>query len=397
MTSAFSESALANLTGAFQLAVDDGLIPGAVLLLDVAGETWVQAVGCRDVETHTPMTADTIFRIASMTKPILATAAMILVEDGLLELDAPVDRWLPEFAHRRVLRHAGAPLADTIPADRAITLRDLLTNQWGLGALFADSPTALQSAMEDAGVAPGYLPPSMPPDDWIRALAALPLAFQPGEGWLYHTGFDVLALLLTRVAGVPVSELLRARIFEPLGMPDTAYQVPAGTVDRLATCYASGREPGRFTIVDPGRDGEWSRPPLFPSEVVSTAADYLAFARMLRSRGDSPGGRILAPSSVDLMIRDHVPGDVKQRFPFFPGFWNTTGWGFGVSVVTQPGPEPGPPLSTYGWSGGFHTHWMNDPVNDLTGLLLMQLQSDGPEQSGLPGAFWRLAYAAIAT
>lgn len=383
------------LRDSFASRVQRGGIPGAVLLLDRGGETWCESVGYRDLVTRDPMTADTIVRIASMTKPITATAILQAVERGEFDLHAPVDRWLPELADRQVLRTPESDLDDTVPANRAISIHDLMTNQWGLGMIFESDPTPLQRAMEAAGVTPGAFPPEASPDAWMAAIGSLPLAFQPGEGWLYHTGFDVLNVLLERRSGRPLGEVFESHILQPLGMVNTAFQVPAASIERLAYCYETDPESGKLVLSDPAEGGVWSRPPAFPSELVSTASDYLVFARMLRWGGVHGETRLLSQESVDLMTSDHVSSRVKQAYPFFPGFWDRAGWGYGVSPITRTGEAPGPEIGAYGWSGGFHTHWMNDPANDLTGLLLMQVHIGGPDDAA--GEFWRFAYEALAS
>jgi CubicO group peptidase (beta-lactamase class C family) len=229
----------------------------------------------------------------------------------------------------------------------------------------------------------------------MAAIGSLPLGFQPGEGWFYHTGYDVLCVLLARIAGAPLPDLLRTRIFEPLGMVDTGFHAPEASLDRLTTCYEHDPASGELVVSDPARGGAWAEPPLFPSEAVSTAADYLTFARMLRNRGELEGVRLLSPASFAMMTNDYVDQKVKEAYPFFPGFWDRTGWGYGFSITTSPADPPMQSAGSYGWSGGFNTHWMNDPENDLTGLLLMQVQMGGP---GNPvGEFWQRAYDALAS
>jgi CubicO group peptidase (beta-lactamase class C family) len=344
------------------------------------------------------MDPNTIFRIASMTKPITAVAAMILVEEARLRLDDPVDTWLPELANRQVLRAIDSPLDETVPAIRSITLRDLLTLRLGIGAVMEAPGTApIQQAMEDGGVAPGPLPPPHDPDAWMRHLGELPLVHQPGEGWMYHTGFDVLGVLVLRVAGLPLESFFRERIFEPLGMADTAFHVPEAKIDRLSTCYERNTITGTLTVRDPARGGIWSRPPVFPAGgggLVSTASDFLAFARMLLRMGQAEHGRILARPVVEVMTMDHITPRQKHDYPFFPGFWHNTGWGFGMEIITGRESVDRSPGS-YGWAGGFNTHWYNDPAEDLTGMLLFQCQLGGPAPQTIDRDFWTTAYAAI--
>ncbi len=397
-TSGFSTKRLDRMHEVMAGHVERGEVAGMVTLLGRHGDVHVDAIGMQDLESGTPMRPDTIFRIASMTKPVTAVAAMILVEECVLRLDDPVDRWLPELADRQVLRTLESPLDDTVPAARPITVRDLLTLRLGIGAIMADPATVpIAQAMVDAGVAPGPFTSPLDPDAWLGALGALPLAHQPGEGWLYHTGSDVLGVLVSRVTGVSLESFLRKRIFEPLGMTDAAFHVPNAKIDRLATCYERDGVTGALTVRDPARGGAWSRPPTFQSGgggLVSTAGDYLAFARMLLDTGQTDHGRILARPTVEVMTQDHITARQKAEFPFFPGFWHNTGWGFGMAIVTERDSLDRSPGS-YGWSGGFNTHWSNDPAEDLVGMLLFQLQAGGPEPQTIYADFWTLAYAAI--
>jgi CubicO group peptidase (beta-lactamase class C family) len=389
----FSPSGIDQLRGTMNGYIERGDIAGVVVLLSHRGETWIESLGARDLESGVPMSPDTIFRIASMTKAVLATATMQLVEEGQLDLDVPVDQWLPELANRQVVRDINGPLDETVPAVRPITTRHLLTLTWGLGALMGgEGASPLGEAIAIAGLSPSALQPAMTPDQWMAALEALPLAHQPGEGWMYHTGFDVLAVLLARVTGTPLADLLQERLFDPLGMIDTGFFTPPASIERLATAYRAGEN--GLVVSDPARDGGWSQPPLFPSELVSTANDYLAFARMLLAEGDAPTGRLLSQASVREMTRDQITPDIKRDFPFFPGFWDTSGWGYGVSPLTGTGVESN---GSYGWSGGFNTHWRNDPANDLVGLLLTQQEMGGPAAATLVDDYWRLVYQGLDT
>jgi len=246
--------------------VERGEVPGLVTLVSRRGETHVEALGMKALGGSDPVQRDTIFRIASMTKPITAAAAMILVEECKLRLDDPVDGLLPELADRQVLKRLDGPLDDTEPAKRAITLRDLLTLRMGFGMLMVPPDTyPIQTAVDDLQLGQGLHQPSLPPepDEWIRRLGTLPLMHQPGEKWLYHTGSDVLGVLIARSSGQAFDTFLQERIFEPLGMKDTAFSVPASKLDRLATSYATNSETGALELYDPAEGGQWSRPPAF--------------------------------------------------------------------------------------------------------------------------------------
>jgi len=369
-------------------------IAGAVGLVARGDTVHVATAGVQDLASAVPMRRDTIFRIASMTKPIVAAAVMMLVDEGRIALDDPVERWLPELAGRRVLRAIGSPLDDTVPAARPITLRHLMTFTFGLGAVMAPPDTyPVQSAMRALGVAPGPEQVAMTPDEYMRRIGTLPLMHQPGEKWMYHTGADVLAVLIARITGKPLGEFLRERIFAPLGMGDTGFHVAEPAMDRLATSYVRD-DAGALQISDPARGGEYAQPPAFPSMLVSTADDYLAFARMLLRNGAYAGGRLLTPASAALMMTDQLSAAQKAASPFFPGFWDTKGWGFGGAVVTRRDPTGANPGS-YGWAGGRGTNFIVDPAADLFAILLIQRLMRGPNDMALNEEFLTLAFQAI--
>lgn len=371
--------------------VDRGETAGIVALIDRGNGTCVEAVGVRDLATGAPMRSDTIFRITSMTKPIAAVAALILVEETRLRLDEPVDRLLPELAGRRVLRSLESPFDDTVPAKRPIALRDLLTFRAGLGMIWAEPGTyPIQAAIAELGLGPGPLPPSLPPDELMARVGRLPLVHQPGERWLYHTGYDILGVLVARAAGVPLEDFLRERIFSPLGMRDTGFTVPAGKLDRLATQYQAGAD---GVLAPFANDGGPAIQPSGSTGLFSTGDDYLLFAHMLLRLGRHGAARILARTTVEAMTTDQITPEQKAVSPFFPGFWDSTGWGFGVGVAKRrdgPASVPG----SYGWDGGFGTAWTNDPKEDLVAILMTQRLFD-PVVQRLHGDFRTLAYAAL--
>ncbi len=373
--------------------VERGEVPGLVTLVSRRGEVHAAAIGTKAVGGDA-MRRDTIFRISSLTKPIAAAAAMILVDERRLHLDEPVDRLLPELADRRVLRRMDGPLDDTVPAKRPITVRDLLTLRLGIGLVMA-SPDEypILKAMIEQKVDVGPYPSTAPgPDAWIRGLGALPLMHQPGEKWLYHTGFDVLNVLIARASGRPLETFLRERIFEPLGMQDTGFHVPAAKLDRLASCYWTNFETGVFELFDDARDGLWSRPPAFPSELVSTIDDYLAFGQMMLNKGRHGSERILSRPSVELMTTDHLTPE--QKAGAGPVLDDGRGWGFGVAVVTRRDDVAAVP-GRYGWDGGYGTSWASDPTEEMVAILMTQRlwDSSGPPKVYLD--FWTSAYQAI--
>ena len=375
--------------------VGRGHAPGIVTLVSRRGETHVDAVGTKTVVGGDPMRRDTIFRIASMTKPVAAVAAMILVEECRLRLDDPVDPFLPELADREVLKSLDGPLGDTVPADRPITLRDLLTLRLGIGAVLAPPGLyPIQGAMEAAGVAPGPDSPSLPPDEWMRRLGGLPLVYQPGERWMYETGSDVLGVLISRATGGPLQTFFDERIFEPLGMRDTGFHVPAAKIDRLADCYAANPETGELELHDDAEDGKWSSPPAFESGgggLVSTVDDYLAFCHMMLNGGKLGGERILSRPSVELMTADHLTPGQRRGAEMLLG--DNGGWGFGTSVATRREDLATTP-GRFGWDGGYGTSGYSDPREDMVGILMTQRLA-GPGSPRIDLDFWTSAYAAI--
>ena len=381
--------------------VERGEVPGLVTLVARRGEGHVDAIGAMAAGSEEPMRRDTIFRISSMTKPITAAAAMILIEECTLRLDEPVNRLLPELANRHVLKRPDADLDDTVPAHRPITVRDLLTFTMGLGIMAAAPGTVpIADALAELELGQGMPSPQTPPapDEWIRRLGTLPLMYQPGERWMYNTGSDVLGVLIERASGQPFETFLKERIFDPLGMNDTGFDVIWDRIGRLATSYVIDPDRGAAAIYDEPADGQWSRLPSFPSGgggLVSTVDDFLAFADMLRGKGVSRGERILSRPSVEFMTSDQLTPEQKAASGLVPGFFRVHGWGFGVAVVTER-TEVAKSVGTYGWDGGMGTSWYNDPAEDLTMILMTQQAWTSPIPPRLFQDFWTATYQAIA-
>ncbi|MFI9272670.1 serine hydrolase domain-containing protein [Kitasatospora sp. NPDC052896] len=396
----FSAARVRRLRGALAGHVDSGAVPGLVALIDRRGEVHAEALGARS-QGGPPIGQDTIFRIASLSKPITAVAALILVEECRLRLDEPVDRLLPELADRRVLRRPDGPVDDTVPAGRPITVRDLLTFRMGFGILMQPPGSwPIQRAADELALGQGMPHPALPPepDEWIRRLGSLPLIHQPGERWLYHTGSDVLGVLIARAAGQPFEDFLRERIFEPLGMADTGFSVDEEQLHRLATSYWTP-DPASDTlqVYDEADGGEWSRPPAFPSGgggLVSTADDLLAFGRMLRGLGRYDGGRLLSRPTVETMVTDQLTDGQKALSVISPGFFESHGWGFGVAVTTRR-TTPVEPVGCYGWDGGLGTTWRVDPREELVTVLLTQRAFTSPVPPPVCQDFWTATYQAI--
>ncbi len=357
--------------------VASGAAPGVVALLGDGSRAQTVTFGVADIATGEPMREDAIFRIQSMTKPVLAVATMQLVEQGVLSLHDPVERWLPELANRMVLRAPGGELDDVVPAKRSITVDDLLTCRSGYGAVFSDPGSPIARAMEERGVDPGPVPQLISSDEWLARLAELPLIHHPGEGWRYHTSFDILGILVSRVTGASLDDHLRSAIFEPLGMPDTSMFVPAGKRHRLPAVYRRDEASGELIELEPAGGGYHVAEPPFDvshGELVSTARDFYRFASMLMRGGELDGIRLLSDHSVAIMTRDHIDPPQKDPNAFFPGFWDEDSWGYGMGMTTAPDVfgEPG----RYHWMGGYGTAWFNDPGIGLVGIFLAQVLID---------------------
>jgi CubicO group peptidase (beta-lactamase class C family) len=399
LNAALSAKALRHMHDVMSGYVERGEVPGLVTLLSRHDETNVDALGTVGGAGSQRVRRDTIFRIASMTKPITAVATMILVEESKLHLDEPVDRLLPELAKRKVLKRVDGPLDDTIPAKRPITVRDLLTFQLGLGLLLAppDSHPIVKAMYErQVGVTPFPAQMPHPPDEWMRRLGTLPLMYQPGESWLYHTGSDVLGVLIARASDQPLETFFRERIFEPLGMKDTSFGVPAGKLDRFVSCYSFSTQTKKLDLTDPP-NGQWSHSPVFPSGaggLVSTVDDYHAFARMMLNKGAFGQKRLVAVSSIEMMTANQLTPEQQQMGRLILG--ENTGWGFGVSVLTKPDG-----LATragrYGWNGGLGSSWWNDPNEGLTAIIMTERTFESADPPNVIKDFWKSAYEAIRT
>jgi CubicO group peptidase (beta-lactamase class C family) len=373
--------------------------PGAVWLVAQGDAVAVDTVGVSAVGSTVPMRRDTIFRIASMTKAVTATAVMMLVEAGKLALDAPAERWLPELANRRVLARIDGPLGVTVPARRAISVRDLLTFTLGFGLLF-DQSLPIQRAIDQLKLVNGQPVPMTPhpPDEWMARFGRLPLMHQPGERWMYNTGSLLQGVLVRRASGQNFDAYVRDRILSPLGCKDTGFFVPPEKLDRFAGCGVfTDPKKGASRMDADGARSAYATAPVFPSGaggLVSTVDDYLAFARMLLAGGVHQGRRLLSVESVREMTRDQLTAQQKtaSAATFFPGFFDAHGWGYGMGVSTAPDPVSKVP-GRYGWDGGFGTSWINDPARDLVAIVMTQ--STDFLFSGALDQFWRNLYASL--
>ena len=377
---------------------------------DVGGVAWLAARG-DDVEFGVagqltrgqpePVCRDSIFRIASMTKPMTAVAALILVEECKLRLHEPVDGLLPELADRRVLRTSDGPVDDTVPSNRPITVDDLLSFRAGYGmVMLPPNSTPIQRGMAERGFPQGPPRPASvpPPHEWIGLLQTIPLLHQPGEQWTYNTASDILGVLVARASGQSLESFLDERIFGPLGMKDTAYSVSAEKLDRFTTSYSTDGGSGALQVYDDATTGEWTAPPAFASGaggLVSTADDFLAFGQMMLAGGTYDGNRILSRLSVELMTSDQLTPAQKSATVWYPaGYFDSHGWGYGMSVVTRR-TEIAEQVGRFGWDGGLGTSWHCTPSEDMVVILLTNSAFTSPDPPPIFRDFWTLAYQAI--
>jgi CubicO group peptidase (beta-lactamase class C family) len=370
---------LAAIPAGMQQFIDGGDLSGMVTLVWHRGAVArVDVLGLRNLADELPMQRDTLFRIASMTKPITSVATMMLVEEGRLKLNDPIKRWLPEFASMRVLTTPNGSVEATVPAARDITVDDLLTHRSGLAYAFT-SMGPIAKAMEDK------LPAGLAPDPWLAALGSIPLSFQPGARFHYSHSTDVLGFLVARIAGTNLRDHLRARIFEPLGMHDTDFWIAPEKRRRAAVVYRADAQSGQLAPVPfPEHDS----PPTFSSGgggLVSTADDYLRFARLLLNGGNLDGVKLLRPETVASMTRNRLT-DTQRDIPFMGiAFWAGQGFGLGLSVITDPDKQtwmgPGS-KGAFGWPGAFGTWWQADPANDMVLIYMVQNSLPlGPEMA----------------
>ncbi len=364
--------------------VHDGAVPGAVALVSSGDRLEVEAVGSTDTGGAAPMRRDSIFRVASITKPVTAAATMLLVDEGRIAVDDPIGEWLPELAASSVVRRPDAPVDDVVPAQRAITVLDLLTFRAGYGFPSDFSLPAVQpllAAVQEQMSAPHLVPP---PDEWLARLAKIPMLHQPGAAWLYNTCSDILGVLVARVSGRSFSEFLAERLFEPLGMADTGFGVPAEKRGRLTSYYATD-----LSLVDPP-DGFLTKEPAFASGaggLASTADDWHAFGRMLLAGGTVDGARVLSEESVRAMTTNYLTSAQRAASTLF---LEGQGWGFGGSVDVEAIDLWNVP-GRYGWVGGTGTAAHVVPATSTVTILLTQVAMPGPTPTPLMRDFWRCA------
>jgi CubicO group peptidase (beta-lactamase class C family) len=372
---------------AAQHAVATGDIPGVVCLVWRRGEMLqVESAGLRNIEATLPVERNTIFRIASMSKPVTTAAAMILMERGVWRLEDPITKWAPEFAAMQVLRRPDGPLQDTYPAPRAITIEDLMTHRAGLAYSFTARGPLVPALEQKFGF---EFDSARTPDEWMKTLASLPLSYAPGERFNYSYATDLLGVLVGRATGLGARAAMRQLLFDPLRMVDTDFWIPPEKRDRAAVLYRSPAL-GNFVPLDlPGFMDPV--PPSFCAGgqgLVSTADDYLAFARMLLQGGEIGGTRMLSEASVRLMTTNRLTPAQRRNLQFGIPFFMGQGFGLGLAVTddakrnTWMGPGG---AGAFGWPGLFGGWWQADPVRQSVMVWLQQTMPQTIPGSGAKG------------
>jgi CubicO group peptidase (beta-lactamase class C family) len=399
-SASFAKSGLERLHCVLSGHIERREMPGLVALLSRHDDVHVEVLGTQSFGRAGSMQRDSIFRIASITKLATAVAAMMLVEDCRLRLEDPVESWLPELANRRVLRSLAAQPDDTVPARRSITVRDLLTYRMGFGSVMAPPDTyPIQKLIREYRIGgDGPILPTQAPemDEWLRRLGTLPLLAQPGERWMYHVSGEVLGALVARVSRQRLGNFMHERIFEPLGMKDTAFWVPPERLSRLTGFYVLNRQSNTLESFDDPDRSAWSAVPPTDSGgggLVSTIDDYFAFSRMLLNCGQHGGRQLLSPATVELMTRDQLSARQREGAEIFFGTHST--WGLGMAVDIERREiyhNPG----RFGWTGGFGTTAYTDPARGMIGILFTQRMMESPDPPPVFSNFWTLAYAAMA-
>jgi CubicO group peptidase (beta-lactamase class C family) len=346
-------------------AVESRRLPGLVAGIRHEGESDVFATGALAFGSSEAMTPTTPFRIASLSKPVLGALSASMMADGLFDLEDPIDTWAPEFASPRVLVRPDAALTDTVPAERPITIRHLLTLTHGLGVIFDETPVS--TAMQTSGVAASAIPPQLSADEYLARVGELPLVYPPGERWMYNMGCDILSALLPRIAGAPLIELLATRVFEPAGMTATGFSGHGLPTEYVGT-------PTGIEVLEP-IDGIFEREPPFATlagGLVSTVPDYLHFLSALAD------GTLISDDLRAAMTTDQLTPGQREGTDLMLG--PGTSWGWEVGVITS-GTKPGASASSYGWTGGTGTSAFVDPSHDLIGAVFTQRMMAGPQDN----------------
>lgn len=387
-----SSERLSRIASVLQSDVEHGRLPGAVVVVARKGKiVYFEAVGFRDKTSGSKMTTDAIFNIASMTKPMVAATTLMLVEEGALTLDDPVSKYLPQFAQMKVaqLSPAGDAIAGTVPAKRQITIRDLLIHTSGL--VYGGRGTTAVHKMYPSGSAAAAL--SLDGNQFLDKLASSPLLYQPGTVWDYGFGLDVLGLLLERVTHETLGALLAKRLWQPLGMADTAFLIPPAKAGRYAKALPADPDTGKPQSVDPLA----TEPTKFECGggcATATAADYLRFALLLANRGSAGNAHLLGRKTVDYMLSNQLAPEVKNLIGNADPTRADYGFGLGLAVRTTPGITPlFGSVGDYAWPGSSGTNWWVDPVEDLQ--VVFMAHSPGPTRWHYRRVINALVYAAL--
>ncbi len=352
--------AFSMLQSYFHQKVDEGQLAGTVMLLAKNGKTWVDAYGMQNIEENVAMQSNTLFRLASMTKPIVSVAVMTLVEEGKMTLEDPVDRYIPDFQKVRV-----AGLDTMAPLERSLTIRDLLTHTGGITSEFDPSPAGAACRKTFREHRPASLA------ELVGMVTELPLAHQPGEGWTYSLSTDVLAYIVEIVSGKPIAVFLKEKLFNPLKMGDTGFEVSADKVNRLASVYGADDQ-GKLQLKEAPANSPCVNGKNFPrgnGGLVSTAGDYLRFCTMLLNKGELDGVRILKPETVQEMMRNQLPPDMAPLTKGLPAICYGFGYGFGVQTEKVVAGSPGDCL----WPGAYMTYFFIDPGHNGIGIFMTQV------------------------
>jgi CubicO group peptidase (beta-lactamase class C family) len=371
-----SSERLARVNDWAQRLVDDGKLAGIITMVARHGQlAHFNICGLADIKRETRMAPDTIFRFYSMTKPLTSTAIMMLYEEGRFQLDDPITRFLPCFKDMRVFAGGMRGKIETVPAERDITFRDLLSHTSGLTYGFMEA-TPVDAQYRDRGV--DFQSPDKTLGEVVEIAADIPLIAQPGAEWNYSISTDVLGHLVAVISGKPFDQFLRERVTGPLGMVDTEFHVPADKISRFAANYTSMPD-GRLMLIDDPEKSVFGKPRNICSGgggLVSTATDYMRFCRMMLNKGELDGVRLLGRKTVELMTTNHLRGDMADmgQARFSESSYYGIGFGLGFSVMLDPAKAQilGTP-GEYAWGGAASTAFWIDPVEDMAVIMLTQL------------------------
>lgn len=372
----FSSTRLERVGRAIQSYIDQKQNAGVIALIARQGQVaYLEKFGWQEIAAQRPMAFDTLFRIYSMTKPITSAALMMLVEQGQMRLSDPLSRYVPAFKNPKVLQARNGCDFELVPARREITVHDLLTHTAGLSYGF-DESSALDERYRKDFWEVNDKKPILSLEEMVNTLAGLPLASHPGTVWRYSVAIDVLGYLVQLVAEQPFEVFLKEKIFDPLGMVDTAFWVPPEKVDRLSAVYGP-EEGGGLKVVEAPQGSRYTRPPSWPGGgggLISTIGDYFRFGQMLLNRGALDGVRLLGRKTVEWMLENHLPDGLRQD----ADQRGANGFGLGGYVLLQPGLSHGPgSAGKFGWSGAANTDWWIDPVEQLNCILMTQYMPFG--------------------